>query len=652
MKKFVLAAICFCIACVAEGKLPNLTPEQTHAKALDIMHGHATFKTMTPALMRRVLVAYLDEIDPSRTYFLESDIKQWLEPSDVEVDKIMTQFNAGDFSTFEQIQREMKPAIERHHRLEAEIDMAHLPKNVKTDEFKDIPWAKDDKELLSRLEKIKALQEETTEKMSPEDKEKAFQRITKRQMIFENEMDESNAIQFQRRVLVNVLKATATALDTHTAYFTPEEAEQFMINVQQRLFGIGAQLRDDINGFTVVKLVEGGPAARGKDLKLKDRIIAVNGEPVVGMDIVDAVGLIRGKENTDVILTVVREVETAGAGKKEEVLNIKVTRGEVVLKETRYESVLEPFGDGAIGYLRLFSFYQDPESSSGSDLHSAIDKLKEAMPIKGIILDLRYNAGGLLSQAVEVAGLFIGKGVVVSIKDENGVIQHLRHLEEEAVWKGPLIVLINRSSASAAEIVAGTLQDYGRAIIVGDDHTFGKGSYQTFTLNVTSNGGQVNPEGEYKVTRGRYYTVSGRTPQLVGVKSDILAPGILSELDIGEQYAKFPLESDTIPPSFDDDLSDIPANQREKIRMLYKFNLQKMITTYQPYLPMLISNSAVRIANSKTYQEFLKDIKAKTKDVEPLEEALEGVTGKVDLQLNETYNIMRDLLYLMLKKTG
>ena len=229
----------------------------------------------------------------------------------------------------------------------------------------------------------------------------------------------------------------------------------------------------------------------------------------------------------------------------------------MVLKETRYETNYEPFGDGVIAYLRLYSFYQDPDSSSSSDLAKEIKKLKDSHKIKGIILDLRYNSGGMLSQAVEVTGLFITKGIIVSIKDDAGNVQHLRELDGKTAWDGPLMVLINRASASASEIVAQTLQDYGRALVVGDDHSYGKGSFQTFTLSSAKNG-SVNPQGEYKVTRGRYYTVSGKSPQLHGVISDVLVPGPFSEMEIGEQYAKYPLEGDQIKENFNDDLSDIP----------------------------------------------------------------------------------------------
>jgi carboxyl-terminal processing protease len=278
-------------------------------------------------------------------------------------------------------------------------------------------------------------------------------------------------------------------------------------------------------------------------------------------------------------------------------------------------------------------------------LSAAITKIKEEHNLKGLVLDLRYNVGGMLSQAVHVTGLFITKGVVVSIKDETGMVQHLRDLDGKMIWDGPLIVLINRASASASEIVAQTLQDYGRALVVGDDHSFGKGSFQTFTLNTTSKNEAVNLQGEYKVTRGRYYTVSGNTPQLKGVISDIVVPGPLSETEIGEKFSKNPLESDSIPASFDDNLDDIPYLQRDKIKALYKFDLQQPLNTNEKYLPIMKKNSALRIENNKDYQHLLKEMQKK-EDAEIEEENNEQL-GHGDLQLNETNNIMKDLLFLM-----
>lgn len=626
---------------ISEARLPELTPQLTTEKINEIMKAHATYKKLSPVLVKRILQNYIELLDPTKTYLIESDIHQWLEPSDQYVESILVDFSKNDFHVFDEIHDAMLLAIHRRHEMEKQIDLSNLPKDIKASEFKDMKWATSRDELLNRLMRIKALQIDTASKLNIETREKSLQRIAKRQAKFEEQLQTTNPTQRQKLVLSNILKSTASALDAHTSYFTPEEATQFMINVQQRLFGIGAQLRDDLNGFSVVKVVEGGPAALSKELKVKDRIIAVNGEPVVGMDIVDAVELIRGEENTPVTLTVIRETGE-GEQKKEEKLDITLRRAEVVLKETRYEASYEPFGDGVIAYLKLFSFYQDPDSSSAADLTAEILKMKDQHNVKGLILDLRYNSGGILSQAVSVAGMFITKGVVVSIKDDSGQIQHLRDLDGKTIWDGPLIVLVSRGSASASEIVAQTLQDYGRALVVGDDHTFGKGSFQTFTLNTTGKNDSVNPQGEYKVTRGRYYTVSGKTPQLTGVLSDIVVPGLFSESEVGEKLHKYPLENDSIPPSFDDDLLDVPYLQRDKIRQLYKFNLQPKLHLYDNYIGVLKSNSSQRIENNKNYQAFLKELK-KNNDVD--EEHLEEF-GQNDLQLIEAYNIMKDLLFL------
>lgn len=627
---------------ILEAKLPDITPQQTTAKIQEIMKAHASHKTFSPILVKRIFQNYLEELDPTKSYFIETEIEPWLEPSEALVNQTLKDFAQSRYQAFADIQIVMIKAIARRHLLEKQIDMAHLPKKVQADEFKNMPWVKNEEELKDRIARIKALQLESLAKLSEDLKEKSLQRIAKRQAKTEEEIQNEDPKYREHFILANVLKATASALDSHTNYFTPDEAAQFLINVQQRLFGIGAQLRDDINGFSVVKIVEGSPAANSKQLKLKDRIIAVNGEPVVGMDIIDAVELIRGEENTPVVLTVIREEGEEG-DKKEEKLDITILRGQVVLKETRYEASFEPFANGAIAYLRLYSFYQDPQSSSSGDLINALEKLKKEHNILGVVLDLRYNAGGLLSQAVDIAGMFIKKGIVVSIKDENGSVQHLRHLDSDTLWDGPLIVLINRSSASASEIVAQSLQDYGRALIVGDDHTYGKGTYQTFTLNTTKEN-TVNPQGEYKVTRGRYYTVSGKSPQLTGVISDIVIPGAISELDVGEKFAKYPLENDQITPNFDDDLSDVPFYQRDKVRQLYKFNLQTKLNIYDPYLPILRKNNDERLAQDHNYQNFLKEIKKK--DNVPVDEENLPQFGQVDLQLTETMNVMKDLIYL------
>ncbi len=634
--------LCIFLALFAalDAKAPQLVPRDVKSKVEEILKAHATYKKLTPELIERTLQNYLEELDPAKMYFLENEISPWTKPREDLCQKILTEFSQSDFSEFQKIQSIFESAVARRNQIEENLASTPLPAKVSGDEFKDLSYTSTSKELEERILRLKALQMQAAEKISAETKDLFFQRLQKRRLNREAELLDSDKEERQKIIFSLILKAMTSALDSHTNYFTPGEANQFMIQVQQRLFGIGAQLRDRLDGFSIVRLLENSPASQCPKLKINDRIIAVNKEPVVGLDIADAVELIRGEKGTPVVLTVIRETGE-GQDMRSETFEVELIRNEVVLEESRLETSLEPFGDGVIASLKLFSFYQDPRSSSASDIRKAIDAIKKEHKLQGVILDLRGNAGGLLPQAVAVTGVFINKGVVVSIRDHSGRVQHLRETEGKPAWTGPLAVLVNRASASAAEIVAQTLQDYGRSITIGDDHTFGKGTYQTFTLDPTNNP-DVNPQGEYKVTRGRYYTVSGKSPQLVGVSSDIVVPGMLSYLDIGEKFSKYPLENDQIDPHFEDNLSDLSPFYRLQLGPMYRYNLQKKIDLYQPLLPMLRKNSETRISGNKNYQNFIQELQKKNFDSELID-----LFGNTDLQFVEASNILKDLIFLM-----
>ncbi|HUD01907.1 MAG TPA: S41 family peptidase, partial [Rhabdochlamydiaceae bacterium] len=558
-------------------KPPELTSRDTRTKIDEILRAHATHHTLTQELVQRSFENFLHELDPNSSYFVEPEILKWTKAAEELLTATLEGYKKEDFSAFDDIYKVMLSAIERRRTIEKKLIGMKPPTEVDSAEFKDMTWVKTPEELETRILRIKGLQLKAAERVLDEEAKQTFlNRLDKRRLAKEEEFISSDPNHRKQHILSFVLKATSSALDSQTNYFTPSEANQFMIQVQQRLFGIGAQLRDDLNGFTIVRILENSPVSKHPQIQINDRIIAINNEPVIGQDLTEAVELIRGPQGTSVILTFLRKKDD----KTEEKFDVGIVREEIVLKESRLESTTEPFGDGVIGIVKLFSFYQDPTFASATDLLEALNKMKNEHNLKGIIFDLRNNAGGLLPQAVSVAGLFMKKGVVVSVKDNTGFIQKLRNVETNLVWDGPLIILTNKTSASAAEIVAQTLQEYGRAIIVGDPETYGKGTFQTFTLEA-SNYGRVNPKGEYKVTRGRYYTVSGKSPQLVGVPADIVVPGFFSTMEIGEKFSKFPLEPDQIEPSFNDDLSDIPAIHRHQVMRMYKYDLQKIVTTYE-----------------------------------------------------------------------
>jgi carboxyl-terminal processing protease len=629
--------------CVTEAKPPQLSPRDVKAKVEEILKAHVSHKTLTAELMERALQNFLEELDPTKTYFIESEIANWAHPSEFTLQRALTELKNNNFSLFKEIHTSFLSAIERRNAIELEIQQQELPRGVKSEEFKELAWAHSSEELTERLLRIKALQLEATEKLGAESQLKFLQRLQKRRLNKEAEITGLNLEDQNKITLAYVLKAITSALDAHTNYLTPTEAAQFVIHVQQRLFGIGAQLRDDLDGLSVTRIIENSPASQNNKLKINDKIIAVDHEPVVGLEITEAVELIRGEKGTPVLLTILRETGEEPARQIEK-FEIELIRNEVVLEESRLETNLEPYGDGVIATLKLFSFYQDSKSSSASDMRKAIEQIKKDHKLKGVIVDLRSNGGGLLSQAVSVTGLFINKGIVVSIKDSSGKLQHLREVDGKPAWDGPVFCLVNRASASAAEIVAQTLQDYGRAIVIGDPYTYGKGSFQTFTLDPI-NHPKVNPQGEYKVTRGRYYTVSGKSPQLTGVQADIIVPGLLSELDIGEKFSKYPLANDEIEPHFEDDLSDVSPFHRIQLGPMYKHNLQMQLTTYLPFLDTLKKNSQTRIDLNKNYQKFLTEMQKKNFDSEQID-----LFNQTDPQHTEALNTMKDLIFLMSKE--
>lgn len=620
---------------------PKLTAKETRLKTEEILKAHVSYQQLTPELITRALKNYLEELDPLKTYFLDYEIVKWTNPSEELLNTILVEYEEENFASFEEIHNQMLFAIKRRDSLEKQLEKSPLPENVSHLEFKDVPWVKNEDGLKERLLRIKSLQLRAATKIDPDIRDQFMQRLAKRRMCRENDLKGKTDQERLRIVLSYVLKSISSALDSQTIYFTPAEANQFMIQVQQRLFGIGAQLRDDLTGLTVMHILEKSPASLPDKLKVGDRIVAVNNEPIIGLEIVEAVELIRGPQGSSVILTVLRETKENEVV-KENKLEIELIRGEIVLKEARLETQIEPYGNGVIAILHLFCFYQDNHSSSATDLAKAIEEIKKNHLLKGVILDLRNNAGGLLTEAVAVSGLFLSKGIIVSIKNNQDKVFHLRNLENKKEWDGPLIVLTNRMSASSSEIVTQTLKDYGRAIIIGDPETFGKGTFQTFTLEC-NNFGKVNPKGEYKVTRGRYYTASGKSPQLIGVASDIVLPGVLSTLEIGEKYSKFPVQTDHIEPHFEDTLADIPFIHRQRVSKLYQEDKQLVLSIKN--LPLLKKNAEQRVANNKNYQNFLKEMAKK-------DELGESTLffGLNDLQLEETVKVMKDYILLTEKE--
>ncbi|MGR3911786.1 MAG: S41 family peptidase [Candidatus Rhabdochlamydia sp.] len=635
MKKIQIIALFFLFFCLSLSPVhASLSSLDAYRKLEEILKYHALHHHLNEELMTRSLDNFLEELDPQHSYLLEEEVRPWLHPSSECLKIVLQEVKGKNFRFYQEMYATLLKSIERRRLIEDEIKEIPLAKDVSLEEFKELTWAKTRDELKTRLHRIQSLQLQTACKILTPQEQLQFQaRLEKRRLHKEETLLGGSSSLQTHRFLTYVLKAITSALDSQTAYFTPKEASHLLMQVQQQLYGIGAQLRDDLNGLTITRILDESPLSLEPRVKVGDRIIAVNDTPIIGLEITDAVELIRGPRGTPVTLTLLKTQEEEPFQ-----LTLTVTRDRIVLKENQFTSSVEPFGDGVIGYLTLHSFYQDSDYSSESDILGEINRLKKASNLKGIILDLRGNTGGLLPQAVGVAGLFMKQGVVVSVKDHTGFIQKLRNLKPLTAWDGPLVILTNKLTASASEIVAQTLQEYGRAVIVGDSETFGKGTFQTFTLD-SRYGDRINPQGEYKVTRGCYYTVSGKSPQKTGVKADIIVPGVFSFSKIGERYAKYPLEPDAISPSFQDDLSDIPLIHRHQIRKLYHQHQQELSYLYAPYLAYLLKNSRDRLDRNLSHQALMKQHSQESDDTHLLNELL-------DTQKQESINIMKDLILM------
>ncbi len=639
--RFFILTLLLSINCTlnALGSPPEISSHEAKAKINEILKAHYKYKQVTPLIAKRALGNYVDELDPLKLYLTQYEVDKWTNPSDELLDRVVQEFHRERFTVFEEIYQTMISAISRRSQIELGIKTASL----ETPSSKDwtSTWSINEEDLTKRLMNVQALYQETATKFrSPDQAELYFQRIKQRREMREGELISTSEHTRKQQALSYVIKAFAGSLDTHTVYFTPAEASQFLIDIQQKLSGIGAVLRDDLKGLMVVRIVDGGPANRQKELRVGDRIIAVNHEPIIGLDILQSVEMIRGDSGTPVILTIVRESVTNHGDTEAERFDIEIVRGDVIIKESRYDAKVEPCGDGVIAHLHLHSFYQDIATSSADDLKKALEQIKSQHKVEAVVLDLRGNLGGLLPQAVAVSGMFVKKGIIVSIKDHTNTVQHLRNFNETVDWDGPLVILTDKTSASASEIVAGALQDYGRAILVGDKTTCGKGSYQTLTLELGPQT-KVNRQGEYKVTRGMYYTVGGKSPQLCGVKTHIEVPSIYSFMEFGETHSKYPLENESIAPHFQDTFEDVHAFYKRKIKKNFSTNTQQPIEIWNSYLPCLQENSEKRMKANATYQLFLQEAEKK----EFTDEALEKI-GKSDLQLEETFNITKDLVHL------
>jgi carboxyl-terminal processing protease len=409
------------------------------------------------------------------------------------------------------------------------------------------------------------------------------------------------------------LNTATNVYDPHTDYFNPKEKEDFNINMSGRLEGIGARLSRSGEFSKVVSVVPGGPAWRQGELAVDDVIysVAQEGEVAVdiqGMHLDEVVSMIRGKKGTIVTL----EVKSSDGSNKA----IKIIRDEVILDEGFARSTLLelPGRVDKIGYIVLPRFYADFENPNGrscaEDVAKELEKLKR-QGVEGIILDLRDNSGGSLNDVVEMSGLFIKEGPIVQVKSRINDPYILKDKDPEVRYTGPLVVMVNAHSASASEILAAALQDYGRAVVVGSKSTFGKGTVQRFyNLNREIRGvSSEGPLGDLKLTVQKFYRINGGSTQLKGVTPDIVLPDRFSYIETGEKELDFPMPWTELPAvAYKQDivdLSPIDMIKRQSADRIAKSEEFKMVDENAKRIQNIREQSILPLRLEK-YQNLMK----------------------------------------------
>lgn len=543
---------------------------------------------------------FMKDLDYNKLFFLQSD-----------VDEIQQKFGATIGADLKR--GEIAPALEIYRVFRKRFDarMQSVPARLKQpfdftkaesynpDRLKS-SWPKDAAEA-DQLWERRLMNDMLSEKLAYEGKkttESPLARIQKRYDRLKKNIDEMDT----EEVVETYLTALARVYDPHSQYLSPTTLEDFVIGMKNSLFGIGAVLTVSPEGYCTIKeIMPGGPADMDKRLKVNDRITAVAQGKAEYTDIVDmrlrnAVKLIRGPKGSEVRLKVI----PASAADPSLRTEISLLRDEIKITNQRAKAELielpgEKNGPAMkLGVIQLPSFYGDIDRNEGGasanttdDVRRLIDKLRESK-VDGLVLDLRNNGGGLLSEAVQLTGLFIDQGPVVQVKDSRGKKHVLSDFDKGTYYDGPLIVLTNKMSASASEITAGALQNYGRALVIGDKSTHGKGTVQTvqeigrFLAGLT---GKPPEAGAVKLTIQKFYLPNGHSTQVRGVVPDISLPSLNDYLDLGE---------DKLPHALPWD--EIGGEEFKRSNVL------------AGELPQLIERSKARMAQSPEFADMSKEI--------------------------------------------
>lgn len=553
--------------------------------------GHYSQQPISAAISTNFYAKYLDLLDPQHLVFLQSDVAQFDQWRMTLAEMALKTGDTGPATIiFNRFIQRIGEQVKYVTNLVAKEDF----------QFKDderyVPSRKDLPRPASLAEAQKLWREriryewlnELLNKEKPAQIRESLTRRYTRQLKMLQEWDSDDVLQLY-------LDSLAHAYDPHSDYMGKPASDNFNIGMRLSLFGIGALLRSE-DGYCKIEELKDGPAKKSGQLKPNDKIIAVAQGTNPPVEVIDwklnkVVDLIRGEKGTEVRLTVI-PVDAPDTSVRKVV---SLIRDEIKLEDQEAKAKLFdlPAENGRpaarIGVISLPSFYADLKNrgpnrkSTTTDVAKLLQRLKDEK-VAGVILDLRHNGGGSLEEAINLTGLFIKEGPVVQVKDSDGHITVDKDTDPDVLYDGPLVVMTSRFSASASEIVAGALQDYGRALIVGDSSTHGKGTVQTL-LDVGPLLRTTNELGSLKITIRKFYRASGSSTQRKGVVPDIILPSVNNYMEVGEAALPNALPWDTVPSAKYEPLNVIP-----------------------PLLPELRKKSEARLAKDQDFGYIREEI--------------------------------------------
>ena len=675
--RVIIAALFFCCltwsipgqalsqiaAPAAENILTTLAPTKEQKKTNDdivklIQRRHYLKVSFDDQLSSKVLHRFLDELDPGHSFFYAGDIQEFETKYLYRLDDA---FKKDDLAPgFDIYNRYQQRAVERLTgmiaRLEKGIDdlKFDVDETLRTDR-KDLPWPDSEaamQELWRKRLKNNVLIMKLADKSLEEIRETLLKRY-KNQLNRTQQNTNDDVFQFY-------INSLTSSIDPHTQYFSPHLTENFNINMSLSLEGIGAVLQTEEEYTEVQRLIPGGPAERSKLLKASDRIVGVaqgiDGEmlDIIGWRIDEVVNKIRGPKGTLVRL----EIIPADALDEHQTKVIRIVRDKVKLEEQAAQKeiieVKRDAGTYKIGVIDIPTFYADFKGMSAGDkdyksttkdVRRIIGEL-QAEGVKGIIIDLREDGGGSLQEANSLTGLFIGLGPTVLVRSADGRLDVIRDHDPKMVYTGPLVVLVNRLSASASEIFAGAIQDYNRGLVIGSQ-TFGKGTVQSL---------MPLRKGQLKATTAKYYRISGQSTQNKGVIPDLEYPDVFNSNDIGESSLPDAMAWDrinSIPYQTYYNMADLLPKLREKYTGRMKLNPHYFyVLARKKRFEEMSSRKEVSLSEAKRRQEseeadrWRLDLENKLRSDfnKPLLESLDdlkedphGNNGEEDSEKNEDY---------------